>query len=66
MLGLCVAIVIDSRNRIPHYVAPMYFGCAVMMIGTAFGLNVGYPINPARDFGPRLFTFLIYGGAVFR
>lgn len=65
MLALCVAIVIDPRNKIPHAAGPLYLGFAVMMIGTAFGLNVGYPINPARDFGPRLFTLLIYGTSVF-
>jgi glycerol uptake facilitator protein len=31
-------------------------GAAVLLIGMTYGLNCGYAINPARDFGPRLFT----------
>ena len=27
-----------------------------MAVGISFGANAGYAINPARDFGPRLFT----------
>ncbi len=38
----------------------------VLLIGATFGLNAGYAINPARDFGPRLFTFLAgWGSGVF-
>ncbi|VDK29987.1 unnamed protein product [Gongylonema pulchrum] len=36
-----------------------------MLIGTCFGMNVGYPINPARDLGPRLFSLVVYGKEVF-
>ena len=36
-------------------------------IGMTFGMNAGYAINPARDFGPRLFTAIAcWGGEVFR
>ena len=31
-------------------------GLVVVAIGMAFGGMHGYAINPARDFGPRLFT----------
>jgi glycerol uptake facilitator protein len=35
---------------------PILVGLVVVAIGMAFGGMHGYAINPARDFGPRLFT----------
>jgi MIP family channel proteins len=58
----------DSRNSpAPAGLAPVVVGLLVLLIGAAFGFNAGYAINPARDFGPRLFTFVAgWGGEVFR
>jgi glycerol uptake facilitator-like aquaporin len=58
----------DSRNSpAPAGLAPVVVGLLVVLIGATFGFNSGYAINPARDFGPRLFTFVAgWGGDVFR
>ncbi|CAP32749.2 Protein CBR-AQP-7 [Caenorhabditis briggsae] len=65
ILVLFVCVIIDKRNGIPAAAHPLLFGLVVMMIGTAYGMNLGYPINPARDLGPRIVTFFIYGSGVF-
>jgi MIP family channel proteins len=69
--ALLIAVIFgisDSRNSpAPAGVAPVIVGLLVVGIGAAFGFNSGYAINPARDFGPRLFTFIGgWGGDVFR
>jgi glycerol uptake facilitator-like aquaporin len=47
--------------------APVVVGLLVLLIGATFGINSGYAINPARDFGPRLFTSVAgWGSEVFR
>lgn len=38
--------------------APLMIGLLVVGIGMAWGTNAGYAINPARDFGPRLASYL--------
>ncbi|KAI6174701.1 Major intrinsic protein domain containing protein [Aphelenchoides bicaudatus] len=61
-----IAAVIDKRNRVPSFLHPLFFGFILVVIGNSYGMNVGYPINPARDFGPRLFAYFIgYGKEVF-
>jgi len=63
---LLIAHVTDKRNKYPSWSQPLVIGSAFVMIGTAFAYNAGYPCNPARDFGPRLFSFVIgYGIEVF-
>lgn len=62
-----VFALVDPRNAAPPaWLVPPLVGALVVAIGMAFGFNAGYAINPARDFGPRLFTALAgWGGDVF-
>jgi glycerol uptake facilitator protein len=46
--------------------APLLIGLLVVAIGMAWGTDAGYAINPARDFGPRLASFLTGYGTAFR
>ena len=56
LVGLIFAV-IDPRNQAPvGNLAPLVVGLIVVAIGMSFGGMHGYAINPARDFGPRLFT----------
>ncbi|CAI5714359.1 hypothetical protein KXD40_008164 [Peronospora effusa] len=57
----------DEMNKpASPYVQPVAVAMLVVAIGMAFGMNSGYAINPARDFGPRLFSLCAgWGSRVF-
>jgi MIP family channel proteins len=67
LLMLVIFGVTDRRNApAPGSLTPVIVGLLVLLIGMTFGHNAGYAINPARDFGPRLFTALAgWGSGVF-
>ena len=57
LLTLLVFAITDEFNLPPGAnLTPLMVGSVVVAIGMSFGGIHGYPINPARDFGPRLFT----------
>jgi glycerol uptake facilitator len=57
LLVLLIFAITDEFNAPPgSNLAPVLIGLVVVAIGMSFGAMHGYPINPARDFGPRLFT----------
>jgi glycerol uptake facilitator protein len=63
LVGLIFALV-DARNQpVQSNLNPFIIGLLVVAIGASFGLNTGYAINPARDFGPRLWIAIVSGGA---
>ncbi|MFR9731617.1 MIP/aquaporin family protein [Saccharopolyspora sp. MS10] len=59
LLVALICALIDLRNTAPaSNLGPYLIGMVVTAIGLSFGTNAGYAINPARDFGPRLWTYL--------
>lgn len=67
LLLIAVFAIGDQRNmRLPSAFGPLFVGLTVLAIGMTYGLNAGYAINPARDLGPRIFTYLAgWGDQVF-
>lgn len=66
-LIVCVLAIVDPYNNpVPRGLEAFTVGLVVLVIGTSMGFNSGYAVNPARDFGPRLFTALAgWGSEVF-
>src|SRR5580765_5544878 len=66
LVGVIFGITDERNTPPPKGLAPIAVGLLVLLIGATYGLNAGYAINPARDFGPRLFTFIAgWGSGVF-
>ncbi|KAH7722983.1 CBN-AQP-7 protein [Aphelenchoides avenae] len=56
----------DDLNGIPKFLRPILTGVAIFVVAASYGMNVGYPVNPARDLGPRIFASIAgYGVEVF-
>lgn len=67
LLIIAVLAIGDQTNSdIPQSIKALLNGVVVFLIGTGFGWNCGYAINPVRDFIPRVFTsFSGWGSGVF-
>ena len=56
VLMAVIMAITDDRNGLPRGpLAPILIGLLVATIGAAFGPLTGFALNPARDFGPKLF-----------
>lgn len=55
----------DDNNGLPKgAMAPLLIGLLIAVIGSAMGPLTGFAMNPARDFGPKLMTFLAGWGEI--
>ncbi len=67
ILLFLILAVTDPKNSAPvAWMAPFIIGLIVVAIGMAWGTNAGYAINPARDLGPRLASFVTGYDTAFR
>lgn len=64
LMGVIMALT-DDNNGLPRGpLAPLLIGLLIAVIGSAMGPLTGFAMNPARDFGPKLMTFLAGWGEI--
>ena len=55
----------DDGNGLPRGpLAPLLIGILIAVIGGSMGPLTGFAMNPARDFGPKLFAYLAGWGDI--
>jgi glycerol uptake facilitator protein len=59
LVGFIFAITDEYNAPVKNNLAPLIVGFIVVAIGLSYGANAGYAINPARDFGPRLWAWIV-------
>ncbi|KAF7292860.1 putative aquaporin 4 [Mycena indigotica] len=67
ILMILILAATDKHNAPPPSgLLPLVLFILVVGIGSSLGMETGFAINPARDFGPRLLTSMVgYGSAVY-
>ncbi len=64
LMGMIMALT-DDGNGVPKGpLAPLLIGILVAVIGASTGPLTGFAMNPARDFGPKLFTWFAGWGDI--
>ncbi|CAM2896799.1 aquaporin [Shigella flexneri] len=56
LMGLILALT-DDGNGVPRGpLAPLLIGLLIAVISASMGPLTGFAMNPARDFGPKVFA----------
>lgn len=64
LMGVIMALT-DDNNGLPRGpMAPLLIGLLIAVIGSSMGPLTGFAMNPARDFGPKLMTFIMGWGEI--
>lgn len=64
LMALIMALT-DDGNGIPRGpLAPLLIGLLIAVIGASMGPLTGFALNPARDFGPKVFVWLAGWGEI--
>ncbi|AIN16652.1 MULTISPECIES: MIP/aquaporin family protein [Yersinia] len=63
---MCLILALtDDGNGIPRGpLAPLLIGILIAVIGGSMGPLTGFALNPARDFGPKLFAYFAGWGEI--
>jgi glycerol uptake facilitator protein len=64
LVGFVMAVTDEFNQPTRANLAPVVIGFIVVAVGISFGANAGYAINPARDFGPRIFALIAGYGKI--
>ncbi|WP_263263003.1 MIP/aquaporin family protein [Pseudomonas sp. RIT-PI-S] len=64
LMGVIMALTDDNNGLPKGPLAPLLIGLLIAVIGSAMGPLTGFAMNPARDFGPKLMTFLTGWGDI--
>jgi glycerol uptake facilitator protein len=58
LMAFILAVTDELNAAVKANLAPLIIGFIVVAVGISIGANAGYAINPARDFGPRMFAWI--------
>jgi glycerol uptake facilitator protein len=64
LVAFVFAVSDEVNQPVRANLAPLAVGFIVVAVGLSFGANAGYAINPARDFGPRVFAWIAGWGKI--
>jgi aquaglyceroporin related protein len=66
ILLMVIMAITDKKNGPPPAgLVPLALFMTLLGISASLGMETSFALNPARDFGPRVFTAMVYGRQVF-